>query len=307
MTYSYMPLLRGRQFDLLALQTVLSTKPTHLWPLIEPVKDSSTLVKTLRLWLQQKQPIGLILNASVSDYALLGHKQHPIPPKILADPNLWQFAFFDSSFSKDYFTKTTHCGLICHHYRYFVQHLAQLSTLAIDCLIIPNEARFLVLAQQLPYPVIPLSDPFQREDDLPAYQTHLDELFTWQHALGQLVPKAIGFSDYSIMGRYYSEYGKPQTTQGLQLIYPDASGALRIHHFISFDDGKMGHQKEKFLDLLQQLRHFVAQQPQNNWLTPALKQLLYLHELDKNPGFGTVKKLLLTHHFELLDQILSSY
>lgn len=304
MKYSYVPLLRGRQFDLLALQSILKINPTRIFPIIEPVKDSSTLIKTLRLWLKQNQPIGFILNSSVGTYPLITEKKHPVPKKLLENENFWEFAFFDSSYTPSYFTKTKHRGLICNNYHYLKTNLTYLETTPMDCIVLPKEARFLELVSRLTIPVIPWQDPFIHEGHLIDYQQHADECFTWDHYLGQLNPTWLGFSDYSIMGHYYSEFGSPQSAQALHLIYPAMDHALQIHHFVSFDDGHMGQQKEKFLDLLQQLRLFLSQQPDRSWYTPALKELLYRFEIEKNPGFGTVKKLLLAHHFELVEQQL---
>lgn len=301
--YDYYPLLRGRQYDLLALQTVLETKPKHIFPLIEPVKDSSTLVKTIGLWLKQGIALGWIVNPSVGDYGFISQKSHPLPPHFFKAPNFYTFAHFDPSFET---LMVKPQGLICQHYHYLKTHFHQLADLQPSWVVIPDEARFEALFQGTTYPLISLADPFQAVSDLNDYALKIDEVFTWQHYLGQLKPTQIGFSDYSILGRPYTEYGIPHTNQVLQVIYPANSGALRIHHFLSFDDHKMGHQREKFLDLLQQLRHFVAKHPDRQWYTPALKQLLYRYEIQKNPGFGTTKKLLLAHHLELVDQLLTA-
>lgn len=300
--YDYYPFIRGRQYDLLALQALLPAQPKHIIPLLEPVKDSSTLVKTIGLWLKQDLPIGWLLNPSVGDYALIGQKKHPLPKKYLTDPNFWLFAHFDPSFSA---LTVAPQGLVCQHYHYLKSHWSQLVRLKPRCILIPDEARFRALFQNTTYPLVHLSDPFRTETKLSAYATACDENFTWQHYLGQLSKNQIGFSDYSLMGRPYTTYGNPQTQQVLHVIYPAENGALRIHHFLSFDDGKMGQQKAKTLDLLQQLRHFVAQRPDRQWYTPALKQLLYNYEIQKNPGFGTIKKLLLAHHFQLVDRLLT--
>lgn len=305
MTYNYYPLLRGRQYDLLALQSCLAKPLPHVCPIIEPVKDISTLPKTLKLWLRQRS-LGLILNPGVGDYPLTHAKKNGLPEKLRQHPHLFEIGLFDDSFTPALFDKSGQRGLICQNYHYLESNRHFLPDLNLDFLLLPDEARFRQLTAPLDIPQISLSDPLQRESDLTAYLDHSDEIFSLAGFLGQMRPNQIGFSDYSLMGSYYSEFGAPQKTQVLQLIYSCHPGELRIHHFVSFDDGTMGHQKEKFLDLLIQLRGFVAAAHANFRYTAALKQLLYQHELAKNPGFGTVKKLLLAHHFQLVSAMLSA-
>ncbi len=63
----YFPYLRGRQFELIALRElaekgVLSSRIT---PIIEPVKLSSTLVKTIETYGENSKQIAIITNPKV--------------------------------------------------------------------------------------------------------------------------------------------------------------------------------------------------------------------------------------------------
>ncbi|WP_416353233.1 sce7725 family protein [Agrilactobacillus fermenti] len=303
MPYNYYPLIRGRQFDLLALQHILlSTK--HIIPIIEPVKAIPTLKKTLRLLLPKKQ-VGWIENPLVGQYGLQPSAQQQLPTtKLRQQPNLKSVYYFDQRNCDSTNVNTNQTYVICQNYTYLNAHQQQLSQWSPQAVIIPDEARFRQLLQHTQLPQISLSDPFHYEADLGEYLDQPDEHFTWAPYLGRLRPYQIGFSDYAISGAYYSDVGAPKTRQAIHLTYRGPAGDIRMHHFVSFDDGQLFGQKEKFLDLLTQLRHFVAAHRSEIQLTAPLQQLLYHFEITKNPGFGTVKRLLLAHHLRVIDQTL---
>ena len=68
----YFPYLRGRQFELIALRElvekdVLSSKIT---PIIEPVKLSSTLVKTIETYKENNKQLAIITNPKVGSFII---------------------------------------------------------------------------------------------------------------------------------------------------------------------------------------------------------------------------------------------
>ena len=67
----YFPYLRGRQYELLALCELLDNKRLgkHIIPIIEPVKLSSTLIKTLNVFIQNNSQIAVIHNPQVGSFS----------------------------------------------------------------------------------------------------------------------------------------------------------------------------------------------------------------------------------------------
>lgn len=68
----YFPYLRGRQFELIALRDlvdkgVLSDK---IIPIIEPVKLSSTLIKTIESYGKKGKQLGIIVNPKVGGFKI---------------------------------------------------------------------------------------------------------------------------------------------------------------------------------------------------------------------------------------------
>lgn len=67
----YFPYLRGRQFELIALRELLEGKriSEKVIPIIEPVKPSSTLLKTLETFVKNDREIAVVFNPTVGDFA----------------------------------------------------------------------------------------------------------------------------------------------------------------------------------------------------------------------------------------------
>lgn len=66
----YFPYLRGRQFELIALRELLEGKriSEKVIPIIEPVKPSSTLLKTLKTFVKNDREIAVVFNPTVGDF-----------------------------------------------------------------------------------------------------------------------------------------------------------------------------------------------------------------------------------------------
>ena len=66
----YFPYLRGKQYELIALKDIsdlLAVNKAKVSPIIEPVKDSSTLLSTLKELRQKKINFTVIINPKVGD------------------------------------------------------------------------------------------------------------------------------------------------------------------------------------------------------------------------------------------------
>lgn len=65
----YFPYLRGRQFELIALRELLEGKriSEKVIPIIEPVKPSSTLLKTLETFVKNDREIAVMFRCTTKD------------------------------------------------------------------------------------------------------------------------------------------------------------------------------------------------------------------------------------------------
>lgn len=66
----YFPILRGRQFELLALRECVRKDilSNQIIPIIEPVKASSTYVKTIDTFITLNKPIAVIINPQIGTF-----------------------------------------------------------------------------------------------------------------------------------------------------------------------------------------------------------------------------------------------
>ncbi len=66
----YFPILRGRQFELLALQECLKSGilSSKVIPLVEPVKVSATFRNTISEFIKAEHPIAIIRNPQVGSW-----------------------------------------------------------------------------------------------------------------------------------------------------------------------------------------------------------------------------------------------
>ena len=66
----YFPYLRGRQFELIALREMVEkgVLSSRITPIIEPVKLSSTLVKTIETYSDNSKRLAIITNPQVGSF-----------------------------------------------------------------------------------------------------------------------------------------------------------------------------------------------------------------------------------------------
>lgn len=66
----YFPYLRGRQFELLAVRELVNNEliGKRVFPIIEPVHLTSTLVKTLEICKSKGNKIGVVMNPQVGNF-----------------------------------------------------------------------------------------------------------------------------------------------------------------------------------------------------------------------------------------------
>lgn len=81
----YYPIIRTKQFDLLALQMLLKKELLHekIVPILEPVKDSLALQKTVALLEKSQHLFYVVENPQVGNYPQIEKKMYPllVPPQ----------------------------------------------------------------------------------------------------------------------------------------------------------------------------------------------------------------------------------
>lgn len=274
---NYYPLIRGRQYDLLALRAaVRSGLSPHIIPVIEPVKDLPALASVAAAFSQAQHPLFVIQNPQVGDYALLAAPQHRPQLSTWVQPA----RYFDGR----------PAPLVIAQTKAQVQALP-----ATQLVMAPNEAR----VRQLHHPhALYLEDHTPTRERTEDYATIQREFY--QYPLATL--PGSGFADYPLAVRHYEPRGYPQRAIALHLLVPQGK-TLWLQHFVSVNNADFSQPAAKFLEATAPLPAWLAAHPAAQ--TPALAQLLQLAARHHFPGLGTLRKLQLEHFLTIMGSWLA--
>lgn len=297
---TYYPYLRGRMYDLLAIKELCENDQLgpDIIPIIEPVRDSKELQNTVKTFLKYKHPFSIIANPQVSVYGLNDTKIYPLPDLKTVDYFL-PSAILAADFSTDYLKTSQETILIAKNYPLLKAYQESDLLKNANHIFIPEEARLHTIVGKK---AVSLNDPLTFVKHVEDYKNLTDEYFqpaNWY----QQIDNYNGFSDYSMVGSVYFDKGMPSRAIAIHIIYVTNDGTLRIHHFVSDSNESMRGQKEKFFEALKKLDNWASINIRGINDTPALRELLTYTKQDKFPGLGTVKKLSLMHHFQLMKRL----
>lgn len=309
----YFPYLRGRQFELLALRELADQNllGEHIIPVIEPVKLSSTLVNTLEMFVKNNHPISIILNPSVGNFGsefgdisdqgkksvyqtrFLDLLQAPVIIKALniedSAPS-WVDALTEYNIKKSdlLVVNTSRDNLDIYD--------SLFSSNSPRYVLIPDESAF---RRKVKTNKILLDDKFEKRVRNSDYGKNVDEFFSDDH-LYYRDDHFIGFSDYSIVGNEYLEAGFAPYAVVIHIVYFDTEKNLRIYHFVSDSNEDIKNPAQKFYQAVSKLYAWYQFKVPFFKLTLGFKKFLQHYEDQSYPGLGTVKKLSIMHHLELM-------
>lgn len=304
----YFPYLRGRQFEMIALRELLENNliGDKVIPIIEPVKPTPALAKTLKLYTEKKHKHALIMNPEVgefiskikektkedsvvqdiyaelkSDYLIRAYIMKKTTPKQLSQKdNLEDFMIVNPKRDcMEDFLKV---------YRDFEPQYT----------LIPDDRIF---SRKLHQSKILFTDKFQRATRNADYSQHEDEFFSEEHIYFE-EDGFKGFSDYSIVGSEYSESGFAPFAVAIHIVYFDKERVLRIRHFVSESNDDINDPAGKFGEAVSKLKTWVMETKPD--MTFGLNKFLECEKTGKYPGLGTVKKYSIMHHIELVNKFL---
>lgn len=272
---NYYPVIRGRQYDLLALAAAVKAGlDAHIIPVIEPVKDIAALPRVIQAFAKAQHPLYILTNPQVGQYGLLAQPKHALPVPLPAP--IQSARYFDPLPAALYLTQT-------------FQQVQLLATKQLA--LVPNTAR--VRALKLPQAIY-LEDHYPTRHHTADFYWVQDEFYQYPQAA---LP-GTGFADYPLSTHTYDERGYPQRAIAFHLLYPKA-GALWLHHFTSVNNEDLQDPGTKFFEARASLAPWLAVHPAAN--TPATTELL---ALDHFPGLGTLRKLQLQHWFTIIGRWL---
>ena len=274
----YFPYLRGRQFELIALRELLEGKriSEKVIPIIEPVKPSSTLLKTLETFVKNDREIAVVFNPTVGDFAKKLKEMREEDSKVANE--LYDLLTQNDKVIKSYIMDR---GILSEIKSEASKNKYLIINLNRDCLddfldayedtlprftLIPDDRAF---RRVIPDSKVLFEDNFNKQSRNIDYIDNQDEFFSDSHLYYQN-ENYVGFADYSVVGEEFNESG--------------------------FAPGG------KFGEALEKLVYWCDENNVQNTL--GLQGFYDCYSSGKYPGLGTVKKYSIMHHIELVSNFL---
>lgn len=311
----YLPLLRGKQFELLAIRE-LSALPldfSRISPIIEPVKKElksiGTAVKMMR---KLDVLVQLVVNPEHGDlkksseliFDFIEQMQaegfdNIVPTYLISNER--DFAFLKANGqARDHFNTG-----------YSLVHLNQVSS--------SQELKMLVNTTNISFNIIHvnhlialrrgfnhgslgfLSDPFIKQKRNVDYEDIEDEIFSSDYFY-YITENFEAYSDYLTIGAEYIEGGMLPYAVVIHLTYKDRrSENIRIRHFLSDSNTDASDTAGKFGEALAKLVAFIDVE---NIHTIASEHFRDYYNRGAFPGLGMLKKLSIMHHIELIQSLI---
>lgn len=305
----YFPYLRGRQFELIALRELLEADliGDKVVPIIEPIKPTSTLAKTLVLYSEKGHCHALIMNPEVGSFALTIREKEKQGDKAVAD--IYRDLESEYLIKAYVMKKNTPAQL---------EKRKDLLKLMIinpkrDCMdnylkvykemeprytLLPDDRTF---GRKAPRSKVLFMDRFSKAQRNSDYSKNEDEFYSEDH-LYYDTEGFQGFADYSIAGSDFSETGFAPLAVAIHIVYFDCDKILRVRHFVSDSNDDINDPAGKFGEAVGKLAEWV--EANNMQRTVGLDMFLECNRTGRYPGLGTVKKYSIMHHLELVNRFL---
>lgn len=314
----YFPYLRGKQFELIALREISKfIQNDHLVsPIIEPVKETTvTLEKTLSALIESNQNFNLVINPKVGDIAKTkGYGEIlRIKNTLIRDYNNYQPTFIIDNKSRintivDIISENDlrDISLICNSIpNEEEEFLALLNDHSVRYLIINegiNSKRFIRTIKKYDIGKVTLTDPFKMLRRNVDYIESDNEFYSDEHLFFEEEGN-VGFADYITIGQEYSDTGFLPYAVAIHLTYQNSNNEFWIRHFVSDSNEDNTDVVGKFVEALAKLITFIDEE---NIDTIACREFRELYKNENYTGLGTIKKLSILHHIELVYNYLNN-
>lgn len=310
----YLPYLRGKQFELIALRELAESmgETGVIHPIIEPVKESTS---TLRLTFEQLKrhdvTFTMLINPEVGEFTEeiqlvtdfinehVGEYDNFFVGVLLqqnSDLDLVQTQLND--LENDYSVNLIHKGRFpdMNRLQSFIEGKSVGYNLFRDPTVIRRYRRLIDNKTK-----VILSDPFNSQSTNAEYANNTDEFFSDEHNFYKEDGFA-GFSDYITIGEDYSDGGFAPYAVAIHLTYEKDNGQIWIRHFVSDTNDDFTDVPGTYREALKKLIEYIDRE---NIQSEACNEFREHYKMGHYPGLGSVKKLSIKHHIELITSILT--
>ena len=307
----YFPYLRGKQFELIALReisTLMSLKNEKISPIIEPVKDSSTLKSTLKELVEKNINFNFILNPRVGSLV----NSFDTIFTILKD-NTNGYTNFQLGIIVDKITEQSIAELLSFtnnldltHNGFTLIHTSEVENNTINQLNADLEIKYNLIyfsktsrryyREFKQESRVSLDDYFRKLDRNADYLAVPVSDFSEEYKFYQ-EDGFVGFSDFLTIGDNYSESGFLPRAVAIHLSYIDED-KIKVRHFTSNSNQDSSDIGGKFAEALQKLVDWCDEVDITE--TEGIKTFKELHTRGHFPGLVSVKKISTINHIELV-------
>ena|SRR5690606_38646093 len=312
----YQPYIRGKQFELIGIrelsQSVLKTNKTKVSPIIEPVRDSSTFKSTIRELAKNDINFTIIINPQVGSFRN--------PETIIEKLKESLGAYNNYQIGVIFHSATNHQKII----RILQNNKSTVPALSIIHNTIDDKIEDTLLLYKQDFDVkfniinlkhtsrryhrnfdkntlIELDDYFVSQSKNSDYLEIDESNFSEEH-LYYKQDGFKGFSDYLSIGEDYSETGFLPYAVAIHLSYAEPlTQRIKVKHFVSDSNDDQSDIAGKFAEALQKLIQWCDME---NYDSIAINEFREFHQNGHFPGLGTLKKLSLKNHIDLVLKLI---
>ncbi len=310
----YVPYLRGKQFELIALRELAESMGESgvIHPFIEPVKESTS---TLRLTIEQLKDhnvtFTIIINPEVGDFSsehqsvvelvnehVGAYENFYVGIMLQSTTNLDRLQTLLDHLQNQYSVNLIHKGRFpdMDRLQEFVEEQTVSYNLFRDPTVIRRYRRLIDNRSK-----VILSDPFNAQPTNAEYANNPDEFFSDEHNFYEEDGFA-AFADYVTIGEDYSDSGFAPYAVAIHLTYERDNGQIWIRHFVSDTNEDFTDVPGTYREALEKLIEYIDQE---NIQSEACNEFRDHYNTGHYPGLGSVKKLSIKHHIELITTILA--
>lgn len=309
----YYPLLRARQFELIALRELALEQATQgmIIPILEPVKEThNNLTLAHKIFLDKEQKAFLIVNPTIG--VLAGDSDFYLEYLDTIETGVFIPAFHyrnNPKFIIDSITRfgLSGCMLICPNdisaedigFKKLVDK-PEITTINISD---PNKNRSLHrYLNSIDKIVIRLDDLFQKQARNSDYLDIVGHRFSEEH-LYYDEEGFKGFSDFTILPSEYIEGGSTPRAVAIHLTYLNSENQIWIRHFTSETNDSIANVQGKFAEAAEKAVQYCRS---NQLLNSAIAELESYYDNEHYPGLGTVKKICIKNHLLVISNYLKN-
>ena len=311
----YFPYLRGKQFELIALREaggLLAKYKSKVSPIIEPVKDSTTFKTTITDLKNKKVNFTVIINPKVGDLQSSTSTILTILNKELAGYKNFQLGIILSG-------KENHKNLITTLKKFdsILHGLTLIHNATYDNIddIVSDYSSAIPVKYNVVHfgktsrryyrnfdsaTVVELDDYFSSQQKNSDYK-HFDESDFSEEHIFYKKDGFVGFSDFLTIGDNYSESGFLPYAVAIHLSYSDTTDKIKVKHFVSDSNDDTSDVAGKFEEALEKLISWCKAEKFN---TSAVDSFMELYDSGHFPGLGTIKKLSILNHIEVVLKLI---